>query len=149
MKLYIIGPILLLFSCIPVNKELNRASQEITLDDIEDVRKIMNLQTRAWNNGDHEGFMQAYWNSDSLRFCSRNGTQYGYNTTLEMYKKSFPNRDDMGVLLFEIDTVINRQPYLCVEGGWTIHRADTVGGRFVLLFERLNNEWKIIEDHTW
>ena len=124
--------------------------EKTTQKDIKEVEQILQNQLDAWNQGDHLGFMQGYWKSDSMRFCGRNGTSYGWQKTLEMYQKSFPNRDDMGKLIFEIDTIIgDKPPYITVDGKWEIQRSDTIGGCFVLLFAQKNNEWKIIEDHTW
>jgi hypothetical protein len=115
------------------------------------VQDVLNEQLIAWNEGDIEGFMQGYWNSEHLRFSSKQGTTYGYDKVLQSYKKSFPDRDDMGKLYFGIDSIyLDRLPFVMVEGAWTIHRYDTAGGRFVLTFSEVENgSWKIIEDHTW
>ncbi|MBR9860893.1 nuclear transport factor 2 family protein [bacterium] len=119
--------------------------------DIETVQNILAEQIDAWNRGDIDGFMQGYWRSDNLRFSGRTGTMHGYETLRSSYQKSFPNRDDMGRLTFQVDTIYqDRIPYLQVEGAWTIHRYDTVQGRFILTFQEIEKDtWKIVEDHTW
>ena len=37
------------------------------------VLQVLKLQEQDWNRGDINGFMQGYWNSDSLQFVSKNG----------------------------------------------------------------------------
>lgn len=123
----------------------------LTSEDKQKILNVLDMQLVAWNMGDHEGFMEGYWKSDSLRFCGSKGTTYGWNTVLNNYKKSFPNRDDMRFLRFEIDSVNSlRYPQVIVDGQWIVERKDTIGGYFTLLFDRPNGKnWKIIEDHTW
>ena len=38
-------------------------------------------------NGNLEEFMSFYWKSDSLMFIGKNGIQYGWQKTLDNYKK--------------------------------------------------------------
>jgi len=55
--------ILLVFVSVVVNAKSN---------DSAEIKKVMDAQQIAWNNGDLEGFMQGYWKSDKLRFISKN-----------------------------------------------------------------------------
>lgn len=145
MRYYYLCIILLISACL--NKQ---EAQEIDKADVSEVLSVISEQQKAWNQGDIEAFMKGYWQSENLRFSGKYGTNYGWQSTLDSYRKSFPNRDDMGKLRFEIDTVYtDRLPFISVQGQWTIHRYDTIGGRFVLLFDQIQDEWKIIEDHTW
>src|SRR3982750_1106312 len=66
------------------------------------IRKILDDQTIAWNNGSIENFMKGYWHSDSLTFVGRNGLKYGYTSALENYKKSYPDTAARGKLYFDI-----------------------------------------------
>jgi hypothetical protein len=66
------------------------------------IRNILADQISFWNKGDIPGFMQGYWNSDSLVFVGKNGPTYGYNNTLRNYQKNYPNKDYMGILNFDI-----------------------------------------------
>ena len=47
-------------------------------------------------------FMQPYWKSDSLMFMGKNGVVWGWQPTLDNYKKGYPNKDAMGQLSFDI-----------------------------------------------
>lgn len=150
MYIALMKPIFLCFSVLLVACTSHTSDEQPNKNDVKQALSIISEQQTTWNKGEIESFMNGYWKSDSLRFSGKNGTNYGWNATLAAYQKSFPNRDDMGKLHFEIDTVyIDRAPYISIEGQWTIHRYDTIGGRFVLLFEKINGDWKIIEDHTW
>lgn len=66
------------------------------------IRQLLSKQTECWNKGDIEGFMQTYWQSDSLLYVGKSGVTYGWHRTLERYKKSYPDRAAMGTLQFTI-----------------------------------------------
>lgn len=114
------------------------------------IRRLMNDQVTAWNNGDVTAFMLGYWNSDSLTFITKNGPEYGWRPVLEHYKKGYPDRSAMGVLQF--DHLIFRRlssEYYFVIGAWHIKKdAGDIGGQFTLLFRKIHGEWKIVVDHT-
>jgi len=47
-----------------------------SMDEIS-VRKVLSEQTKAWNDGDLERFMQGYWKNDSLMFIGKSGISWG------------------------------------------------------------------------
>jgi len=118
--------------------------------DKEAVLKVLTTQQDAWNRGDIDGFMQGYWKSDSLMFVGKTAPVYGWQTTLDHYKKGYPNRAAMGQLTFDIIQVTILDPSNAfVLGGWRLKREkDTPGGYFTLWFRKINGEWKIVCDHT-
>jgi len=118
--------------------------------DKEAVMKVLATQQDAWNRGDIEGFMQGYWKSDSLMFVGKTAPVYGWQTTLDHYKKGYPNRAAMGQLMFDIIQVKILDPSNAfVMGGWKLKREkDEPGGYFTLWFRKINGEWKIVCDHT-
>jgi hypothetical protein len=69
------------------------------------IRQVMHNQQEAWNRADIETFMEGYWKSDSLKFIGRNGITYGWQTTLDNYKKGYPTPEAMGKLTFTILTL--------------------------------------------
>jgi len=69
------------------------------------IRQVMQLQQEAWNRADLNAFMEGYWNSDSLKFIGKNGISYGWQTTLDNYKKGYPTPEAMGKLTFTIVTL--------------------------------------------
>ena len=116
----------------------------------EDIRKVMNEQTAAWNRGDIEGFMKGYWNSPELKFVSGDNVTKGWQPTLERYKKNYDSKAKMGVLTFS-DLQINvlSKDAAVVLGSWALQReGDEPHGKFTLIFRKFKDGWKIVHDHT-
>jgi len=114
------------------------------------IRQLLAVQTKAWNDGDIARFMKGYWESDSLMFIGKSGITYGWNNTLNNYRKGYPDTASMGKLKFDI-LVVKRlsQQYFFVVGKWHLKRSiGDVGGHFTLLLRKIQGEWKIISDHS-
>lgn len=140
MKNVFLLPIIIFLSC----------SAKVSEKDVKhEILEIMKMQEKAWNNYDLEGYMQAYWNSDSLRFIGSKGLNYGWQTTLTNYKKSYPDKAAMGKLQFDIISIEKLEKYhALVIGKWTIFRSDTISGYYTLIWRRIDDDWKIIADHS-
>ena len=115
-----------------------------------DIRKVMDEQVAAWNNGDIDGFMKGYWNSPQMTFVSGNNVTKGWQLTLERYKKSYDSRAKMGVLSFsELEITVTSKESAVVLGRFTLVREkDKPTGMFTLNFRKFKDGWKIIIDHT-
>ena len=114
------------------------------------IRSAIEQQRIAWNTGDLNRFMDTYWQSDSLMFIGKSGVTYGWQNTLNSYKKGYPDTAAMGKLQFELISV-NRLSdlYYSVVGKWHLKRSiGDVGGAFTLLFKKIKNHWVIIQDHS-
>lgn len=94
--------------------------------------------------------MQSYWHSDSLLFVGSGGPTYGWKTTLDHYKKNYPDTVAMGKLAFDILEVKMLSAYNSfVLGRWHLARkTGDIGGYFTLLFRKINGMWVIVADHT-
>ena len=114
------------------------------------IRNLLSQQTEAWNRGDINGFMQTYWQSDSLMFVSKEGITWGWQNTLDRYKKSYPGKEAMGQLSFEIVQIKKlSKEYFFVVGKWMLKRnAGDLSGHYNLLIKHIKGEWKIITDHS-
>ncbi|MHA4843064.1 YybH family protein [Flavitalea antarctica] len=114
------------------------------------IRKILTEQTESWNEGNIEAFMKGYWNSDSLMFIGSNGITYGFQNTLNNYRKNYDTPDKMGKLRFQLLKVQRLSPeYYFVVGKWDLTRkAGNVGGHYDLIFRKINGTWFIISDHS-
>ncbi len=114
------------------------------------IRGILHEQTAAWNRGDIPAFMNGYWQHDSLMFIGKNGIVYGWQQTLDNYKKNYPSPDAMGKLSFDIIKVDKlSSKYYSVIGKWMLVRSiGDVSGHFSLLFKKINGQWKIVSDHS-
>jgi ketosteroid isomerase-like protein len=116
------------------------------------ILKVLSIQQDAWNRGDIDGFMQGYWKSDSLVFVGKTAPSYGWQTTLDHYKKSYPDKATMGTLNFTIVKVdVMDKTNAFVLGGWHLKRDSNkgdVGGYFTLWFKKIDGVWVIVCDHT-
>ena len=114
------------------------------------IRQLLTVQTQAWNKGDIEGFMQTYWKNDSLMFIGRNGVNWGWQTTLDHYKKTYPDTAAMGKLSFDIILVKQLSPeYYFVVGKWMLNRSiGDLSGHYNLLMRKIKGRWFIVSDHS-
>ncbi|MDO3626938.1 nuclear transport factor 2 family protein [Mucilaginibacter sp. BT774] len=125
-------------------------SYSLFAQDKEAVAKVLEDQRQAWNRGDIDGFMHGYWKSDSLVFVGKDAPVYGWQKTIERYKRGYPDKAAMGELTFNIIQVkILDNDNAFVLGRWRLKREkDTPGGYFTLWFRKIGGEWKIVCDHT-
>jgi hypothetical protein len=124
---------------------------EQDLNEINNIKKILSSQQECWNNGDIDGFMQGYWNSEKLVFTSlKHKPAYGWKNTLERYKNSYPTRSSMGELVFEIlDLKLISEKNASLKGKWKLIREnDQPNGLFWLDIEKFDNNWLITKDST-
>jgi ketosteroid isomerase-like protein len=135
----------LLLSCL-----LILVSYISNAQDRQAILKVMHNQELAWNLGDINSFMQGYWKSDSLLFVGKTAPAYGWQTTLNNYKKRYPDKAAMGQLKFTILQVkVLDATNAFLFGGWRLKRAkDAPGGYYTLWFRKIKGEWKIVCDHT-
>jgi hypothetical protein len=116
-----------------------------------DIGQLLATQTAAWNRGDIPGFMQGYWQSDSLVFIGKRGMTYGWQPTLDNYRKSYPNTAAMGQLTFANLRITPDAPGSAhVVGRWHLARpqAGDLQGHFLLVMRYLVGNWVIVADHS-
>lgn len=126
----------------------NSFSQNNDQADIKAIQKVLKKQRLAWSNNNLEKFMEGYWKSDSLKFYGSNGITYGWDNTLERYRKAYPTKDHTGILSFKINDVtkISEGAYY-VLGEYHLKReVGNADGIFMLVFKKIDGEWKIIAD---
>lgn len=118
--------------------------------DFLEIKKLFLQQEADWNRGDIDAFMKAYWKSEELQFGGANGITKGWQQTLEGYKKSYPDRETMGKLSFQVKDISRHSPeVISLTGSWMLEREkDQPGGHFLLIWRKIDGEWKIVVDHT-
>ena len=116
----------------------------------EDILNVLMSQQNAWNEGNIEKYMEGYLRSDSLRFASGGSVSYGWETTLNRYLKGYPDKDAIGQLTFSnINIKLISETSALVFGKWELDRKeDHPWGLFTLLFQKTNEGWRIVHDHT-
>lgn len=133
----------ILFSC---NSQTSSSSE-----DRKAILSILASQQKAWNEGDLEKFMIGYLESDSLMFVGSGGIVYGYDNTLERYKRRYSSPELMGKLEFTVNDLkaVTKDVYF-MAGAYHLKR-DSVGdasGIFTLVWKREQNGWVIAADHS-
>jgi len=114
------------------------------------IRLVMKQQESAWNNHDLEAFMAGYWNSEELKFYGANGLTKGWEQTLANYKKNYPTKAQSGILNFTINDIskIEDNSYYVMGEFYLTREIGNASGFFIIIFKKINGEWKIISDMT-
>ena len=160
MAVCLIPTVLLLSRCSHVDHNegdiINETHVQNLLSEVNDeldvdlISEVMNKQEAAWNSGDLDAFMVGYWESDSLTFIGKSGVNKGWQTTLDNYKKSYPDTASMGKLTFT-NLEINKlgEDHAFVIGKWHLKRSiGDVGGHYSLIWRKIQDKWVIISDHS-
>jgi len=110
---------------------------------------ILEQQKKLWNEGNIEGFMEYYWNSESFTFQSGNNRLQGWKKLLSRYKRNYPT-GNMGTLDFtDLMIKVLSDDFAFAIGRWKLTQKDSSPeGLFSLIFQRMSDGWKIIHDHT-
>lgn len=142
------GLLLLLASaCAPTAKAPNKDANAKA-----EVQAVLNEQAACWSRGDLECYMQGYWKSDSLLFVGSRGLTYGWQQTLDNYKRGYPDASAMGKLTFDLKEMRELSPEtMLVVGKWHLQREASKGdleGHFSVIFKRFADGWKIVADHS-
>jgi ketosteroid isomerase-like protein len=119
--------------------------------DRQAILRAMDEQTQAWNAGNLDQFMNGYWQSDSLKFIGSSGITYGWQNTLDRYRKNYPDQASRGSLRFEILSVdLTSKDAAFVIGRFFLTRPQKgdASGYFTLLWRKIGGQWKIVVDHT-
>lgn len=116
----------------------------------EDIRDLLADQTDAWNRGDLQAFIKPY--AEDCTFIGKQVVK-GREKVLARYKSVYPTPAAMGKLVFhnlEVRELSER--IAVVTGQWRLERptsaGGTVGGIFSLVFKDVDDEWRIVLDHT-
>lgn len=127
---------------------LVNAQNEIENTEKKAIRSIMDAQQVAWSKGDLKGFMEGYWNSDSLKFYSSRGITYGWQNTLENYRKGYPTKAHTGTLKFKINDIskISGESYFVMGEYFLTREVGDANGVFMIIFKKINGQWKIVAD---
>jgi ketosteroid isomerase-like protein len=117
-----------------------------------DIIKVLVAQEAAWNKGDLQSFIQGYKNSPDTLFVTHSVFR-GVDGMLDEYRHNYPTRAAMGTLAFsELEVHSLDEKFAVVIGRYHLDRGKKDGGSadgiFSLIFEKTDQGWKIIVDHT-
>jgi ketosteroid isomerase-like protein len=124
-------------------------SQSIEKEKVK-IQIVLTQQSTAWNNGDIDGYMNGYWQSDSLIFTSGGNITRGFDSTKAKYKRKYDTKEKMGTLEFsDLEIYVLEENVAWVLGKWKlIRKEDEPQGIFTLVLKKFGDEWKIVHDHT-
>lgn len=128
-------------------------SLQVNAQNAKDKQAILTLleqQRSDWNAGNVTAYMGGYWKSDSLLFVGKSGPTYGWQKTLDNYKKSYPDKATMGYLTFGIKKIdFLTKDTAFVLGSWNVKQEkNELKGFFTLLIRKINGTWKVVVDHS-
>ena len=117
-----------------------------------DVVKVVLAQEKAWNAGDIDGYAKGYKDSPDTIFVGKQISK-GYAQMLEDYKRNYPTRASMGTLAFsELEVHALSDTFAVCLGKYHLERPKKDGGPaegiFSLVFQKTDQGWKIVLDHT-
>ena len=140
-----------LFSLFILSAILSACTQkQLTDTEKNEIMQVFLKTEEAWNEGDLDNFMEGYWKSDRLVFVGSSGPTYGWESTLENYKKGYPDRETMGRLKFETLDLYKIDKNSVIMIG-KFHLTRTIGdlsGHYTLVWQKIENSWVIISDHS-
>ena len=142
--------LLVLLSC-NIDNTKNTETIKQNAGEINAIKNILINQQKCWNNGDIDGFMEGYWNSEELIFTSLNHKPiYGWNNNLKRYKNSYQTKSTMGELQFEILNLnLISKTTATLKGKWKLIREeDLPNGLFWIDLRKFDNNWLITKDST-
>lgn len=120
-------------------------------EDKKAIIQVLENQQEAWNEGDLEKFMIGYLEADSLMFVGSGGIIYGFENTLERYKRTYSNSTLMGKLEFTINELkpVTHDVYF-MAGAYHLERdsIEDATGIFTLVWKRIGDDWVIAADHS-
>lgn len=119
-------------------------------EDENAIKAILAEQQESWSNNDLEGFMEGYWQSDSLTYYSDGRVTKGWQTTLDNYKKGYPTQKNTGTLNFKIDAIteITKDAYYVMGQYFLTLEAGDRNGTFMIIFKRIEGKWKIVANSS-
>lgn len=115
-----------------------------------EISALLSQQQKLWNKGDIPGFMEFYKKDDNTSFVSSKGVNYGWNQILDRYKMAYPDKESMGNLEFKVIEfkALGESNYLVLGQYILRYDDDEASGYFSLVWERHQDQWRIISDHT-
>ena len=148
MKFFITIALLMVIS-LTACKSTKATSSDYTTS-VKEITQMLNQDAKHWSDGNVEAFMGSYIKSDSLVFIGKSGLTYGWQQTLDNYKKGYPTKEHMGTLKFDLlefkELAVDA---FLVIGKYNLKR--TVGdasGYFSIILKKIDGKWKIIADHS-
>jgi len=122
-----------------------------SIDPTTEVKKALDGQVNAWNNGDLEKAMIYYWNSPEILWVSKAGIQKGYQPVLEDFRKEFGDKSKMGVYSYEslhIEEISGNSVYFVIRWKIVLNGQKIMGGVSSQIWKKIVSDWVITAEHA-
>lgn len=115
-----------------------------------EITNLLGKQVEAWNEGNLEKFMETYWHSEKLVFVGSRAPTYGWNATLESYRKGYPDKAAMGKLKFTVLDIskIDKKTVFVIGKFDLTRETGNLSGHYTLVIQKINGKWLIVSDHS-
>lgn len=118
---------------------------------VKEVRKALDGQVQAWNEGNLEQAMTFYWESAEMLWISKSGVDRGYKPVLESFRRDFSDRSQMGVYTYEplhIEEVSPEAVFYVFRWRIELSGKQLMGGVSSQLWKKINDTWVITAEHA-
>lgn len=120
--------------------------------DRKDILGVLSDQAAAWNRGDLEEFLKGYRRSERTVFAGGDAVHRGFDAMARRYRQTYSSKAKMGRLTFSNLTFEQLEAdHAVVTGSWELELEGSEkrpGGVFTLLWQRFEDGWQIVHDHT-
>ena len=121
-----------------------------TRDDVKkEIHKVYNKAVSEWNNKNMRGYMQMFWQSDSLRVVSGARAVYGWQRALDSSLEQDPEGEYMGQAYTDEFRIFPINP----SNAWTFTRfrieaqGEAMRGSSTDVWEKKDGNWRIVHSH--
>ena len=114
------------------------------------IEQSLDAQREAWKNGNLDGFMDAYWESDELILITGDTHLAGCQATFQHYQERYQaNGQEMGLLTLKGPIQMLDSRNALVWGEWqVVTSSQKRSGRFSRVYKKLPSGWRIIHENT-
>ena len=154
VTLLVLRPIFVLLSFLFLNRlpsqqsGSSRRSRANNMSKVADeVRKAFDTWTSAWNSGDVDGYLEAYENSDTVRYVSGSKIIHGKEDIVKKYKEK-GIKGQLALGNFEVDDIGLENAIAFGEFLLTIDENTKAKGVFTVHVRLQNGLWRIHSDHS-
>jgi len=114
----------------------------------QEIKDVFSIWTQAWNDGDLEGYLKAYAESEQTRYCSGSKVVRGKAAIANLYRQRGAS-GQLTVVEFEaqavgaLDGIVFGQFELVTDDD-----GATYTGAFTVHVQKINGAWRIMSDHS-
>lgn len=114
------------------------------------IRKVFEAGCAAWNDGDLDGYLASYWDSNKTIWVSSGTLRRGREAIVAAYKARFSTPQQMGKLsLAELEIDVLTTTDAIAFGRWMLVVEDkTAKGFFTVQLRKIEGTWLFVSDHS-